>query len=84
MNSKQKKILHDIFEKPTKLNILWSDIEKCMLSLGATIRQSNGSAVVFVFQNSILPFHKPHPQKEAQKYQIAHLRKFLQAKGVKL
>lgn len=39
MNSKQRRILEAIFAKPTKSNILWSDIEKLMLGLGTEIRE---------------------------------------------
>jgi hypothetical protein len=84
VNSKQKKTLNDIFTKPTKTSILWADIEKLMLALGAIIKEGKGSVGIFVYQNSIFPFHKPHPQKEAKRYQIENLREFLTNKGVGL
>ncbi len=82
MNSKQKKTLNDIFSKPTKNNILWSDIEKLIISIGGEIREGKGSAGVFIYQNSIFPFHRSHPQKEAKKYQVEDLREFLIKKGI--
>lgn len=84
MNSKQNKILHSIFTKTVKSNILWQDIEKLMLGLGAEIREGKGSAGVFIYKGSIFPFHRPHPQKEAKRYQIEDLRKFLTNNGVKI
>ena len=84
MNSKQKKTLEAIFSKLTKSNIAWVEIEKLMLSLGAEIREGKGSAGVFIYKDTIFPFHRPHPQKEAKRYQVDDLRKFLTILGVKL
>ena len=84
MNSKQKKTLSDIFFKPTKNNISWADIERLMLALGAEIREGKGSAGVFIYEKTIFPFHRPHPQKEAKKYQVDNLREFLIKKGITL
>lgn len=82
MNSKHRKVLEDIFSKPTKQNINWNEIEKLMLALNAKIKEGKGSAGVFILNNAIFPFHRPHPQKEAKKYQINDLRKFLIQQGI--
>jgi hypothetical protein len=42
MNTRQRKVLQAIFEKPTRGNILWKDIEKLMQSLGAKVREGKG------------------------------------------
>ena len=55
-----------------------------MADLGASIREGKGSAGVFVYRKTIFPFHRPHPQKEAKKYQIKLLRKYLINNGIKL
>ena len=55
-----------------------------MIDLGAKVREGKGSAGVFIYQKSIFPFHRPHPQKEAKRYQINLLRKFLTEHGIKL
>jgi len=83
MNSKQLTTLKNIFANPTRSNISWQDIEKLMISLDAKIREGKGSAGVFIFRNKVFPFHRPHPQKEAKKYQVEALRKFLIEQGVK-
>lgn len=83
MNSKQLKILKTIFTPTVKSNINWVDIENLMSALGAKIREGKGSAGVFVLNGKVFPFHRPHPQKEAKKYQIQDLRKFLTELGVK-
>ena len=82
MNKKQLKILSEIFSKPSKNNISWSDVEKFMISLGAKVREGKGSAGVFIFNNKVFPFHRPHPQKEAKRYQVDNIRKFLIQNGV--
>lgn len=82
MNAKQKKILELIFKRPTSSTIVWNDIENLMVSLGAKIREGKGSAGVFILNNKVFPFHKPHPQKEAKRYQVDDLRKFLTEMGI--
>jgi hypothetical protein len=84
VNNKSKKILKEIYLNPIKSNILWINIEKLMKDLGATIREGKGSAGVFIYRKSVFPFHRPHPQKEAKRYQIKLLRKFLTDHGIKL
>ena len=83
MNSKQSKTLKNIFSQVTKSNINWQDIEKLMLAIGAKIKEDKGSAGVFILKDKVFPFHRPHPQKEAKKYQIQDLKKFLTEQGVK-
>ena len=82
MNAKQKKLLQLIFTRPTLNNIAWKDIENLMLSLDANIREGKGSAGVFIIHNKVFPFHRPHPQKEAKRYQVDDLRKFLIERGI--
>jgi len=82
MNAKQKKLLQLIFTRPTLNNIAWKDIENLMLSLDAKIREGKGSAGVFIIHNKVFPFHRPHPQKEAKRYQVDDLRKFLIERGI--
>lgn len=77
MNAKQTKILQAIFIKPTPSNIAWKDLENLMLGLGAKIKEGKGSAGAFILHRKIFPFHRPHPQKEAKRYQIEDLRRFL-------
>ena len=54
MNNKSKKILKSIFANPIKANILWIDIEKLMVDLGASIREGKGSAGVFIYKKTIV------------------------------
>jgi ABC-type phosphate transport system ATPase subunit len=45
LNSKQKKILDDIFKEPIKSDVLWKDIENILEALGAEISEGNGSRI---------------------------------------
>lgn len=84
LNSKQSKVLEDIFSK-SKKSIIWTDIEKLMVALGAEIKEGSGSRGGFVFKNldRTLLFHRPHPQKEAKDYKIKEIKNFLTDIGVK-
>lgn len=82
MNRKQEKTLKAIFEKPTKANINFSDIEKMLEGLGATVTEGNGSRVSFELNNQTIFVHRPHPAKEAKKYQVEAFREFLELVGI--
>ena len=82
MNRKQRKLLDSIFETPTRANINFSDIEKLLTALGAEKFERSGSRIAYVMPNGRKwEAHKPHPQKEARKYQVESVREFLQALG---
>ncbi len=84
MNRKQKNIFEAIFTRPTKANINFSDIEKLLVSLGAEKIEGNGSRVAFVMPDgSKWEHHRPHPQKEAKKYQVESVREFLERIDIK-
>ncbi len=79
MNRKQQKILAAIFTKPTLASISFSDIEKLLVSLGAEKIEGSGSRVAFVMPNHLKwEAHRPHPNKEAKKYQVESVREFLE------
>ena len=42
MNNKQRKILEAIFTDPVKSNLLWTDIESLLLSLGSLSKEGAG------------------------------------------
>jgi len=78
VNRKQAKLIEAIFAVPTQANIKFSDIEKLLISLGAEKLEGRGSRVGFVMPSGLKwEAHRPHPQKEARKYQVEALRDFL-------
>lgn len=75
--------LEAVFAVPTKSNIPFADIETLIVSLGGEVREGKGAAVVFELHRRRLFLHRPHPQKEAKRYQVAKIRQLLQSVGVK-
>lgn len=80
---KQLKLLESIFERPTRANIKFGDVERLLISLGAIRIEGRGSRVAFVMPDGVKwEAHRPHPQKEARKYQIEALQEFLRSLGL--
>lgn len=82
MNSKQRKTLEAIFSSPIPANIEWKKIESLFLALGATIIEGSGSRVSFILNDEKADFHRPHPGKEAKRYQVKNAQKILTQAGV--
>ena len=86
MNSKQERTLAAIFGRPTSGTIPWSDIEALLVAVGCERKQkkqkTGGSRVKFVKDKVVAAFHRPHPQKEAKKYQVEDAREFLTRLGI--
>lgn len=83
MNNKHRKTLEAIFATPTKTNVEFSAIEKLFIALGGIVIEGRGSRVRFAFEEKIVSFHRPHPQKEAKPYQVEVAREFLERMGLK-
>jgi len=83
VDSKHRKTLEAIFEKPERANILWRDVEALFTALGAEISEGNGSRVRIALNGARAVFHRPHPRKEINKGAVKSLRRFLEAAGVK-
>ena len=82
MNRKQQKILAAIFAVPTSASIKFSDIEKLLVAFGAERFEGSGSRVAFVMPGGEKwEHHRPHPGKEARKYQVESVREFLKRLG---
>lgn len=82
LNSKQQKILESIFTVPVPSDILWADIEKLFIALGATVQQGNGARVRVALNGVKAVFHEPHPQRETIKGAVKSVRTFLEAAGI--
>jgi len=83
MKKKFNKILKAIFQKPILSNIVWSDIEKMLISLEASISEGSGSRVRIKLNGVRAVFHRPHPKKETDKGSIASMQRFLKNAGIK-
>jgi hypothetical protein len=82
VNSKQKRTLAAIFEIPTRADIKWDDIVNLLIALDVTIKEGKGSRVRFELNGVFAGFHRPHPKKEAKKYQVEDFRTFFENAGV--
>ncbi len=83
MNNKQTKTLAAVFANPVSGTIAWDDVESLLIAVGCTVIEGNGSRVRFAFKDHIASFHRPHPAKEAKRYQVKDARYFLSQIGVK-
>jgi hypothetical protein len=72
-----------VFTRPTSSNILWDDVEALLIAAGCRKVEGSGSRVKFENKGLIAAFHRPHPAKEAKKYQVEDARQFLEKIGVK-
>ena len=82
MNGKQKKTLAAIFKDPVSGTIDWADIENLLIAIGCKVIEGSGSRVRFSYEDHVTSFHRPHPAKEAKKYQVRDAREFLTQIGV--
>ena len=83
MNSKQRRTLEAIFTDPVLASIEWAAIESLFLGIGCTKIEGAGSRVRFTYGGVVAAFHRPHPDKEAKRYQVKDAREFLDKIGVK-
>lgn len=83
MNSKHRKTLEAIFSKPTPGSIKFADVEALVVALGGEVVEGSGSRVAMHLNGGVKHAHRPHPGKEAKRYQINEIRAWLQAVGVK-
>jgi hypothetical protein len=82
VNSKQSKTLAAIFTDPVSGAMKWADIESLLKAAGASVVEGAGSAVRFECSGVVARFHRPHPAKEAKRYQVRDAREFLIKIGV--
>lgn len=82
MQTKHRRTLEAIFEKPERSNIPWQDIEALFIALGAEVSEGRGSRVRVALNDVRAVFHRPHPQKETEKGAVKSVRRFLQEAGI--
>lgn len=82
MNSTHRKTLAEIFSLPVSGSLEWRKIEALFTASGAERIEGNGSRVSFILNGEKADFHRPHPGKEAKRYQVKDARDFLTRAGV--
>jgi hypothetical protein len=83
MNARHRKTLTAIFAKPTAASIVFADIEALMRALGGSVVEREGSRVKIELGEHLWRCHRPHPGKEAKRYQVEEARELLERAGVK-
>jgi hypothetical protein len=82
VNARHRKTLSAIFTKPTLASVVFSDIEALVKALGGTVAEREGSRVRIELAGQQWRCHRPHPGKEAKRYQVEEAREFLERAGV--
>ena len=77
MNSKQSKTLAVVFADPVSATIEWAAIESLLVAVGCQVVEGSGSRVRFTRGVETEIFHRPHPAREAKRYQVRAARAFL-------
>ena len=82
MQTKHRRTIEAIFEKPERSNIPWQDIVALFIAVGAEVTEGKGSRVRVALHDVRAVFHRPHPQKETEKGAVKSVRRFLQEAGI--
>jgi hypothetical protein len=82
MNNRHRRTLEAVFRDPVSGTIDWADIEALLVAAGAEVIEGRGSRVRFAKGHEVETFHRPHPAKEAKRYQVRAARDFLERIGV--
>ena len=82
MKGRHRKTLLAVFRDPVSGNIEWAAVEGLLLATGARVVEGRGSRVRFENDGEVESFHRPHPAKEAKRYQVRSARAFLERIGV--
>ena len=83
VNRRHRKTLEAIYAEPISGNIDWRKIEALFKAAGCEIIEGSGSRITILYKGRKATFHRPHPSKEALRYQIRAAREFLEDIGVK-
>jgi hypothetical protein len=83
VNSKHARTLKAVFKDPVSASVAWADIEGLLAAVGCEVVEGAGSRVRFVMNGELETFHRPHPAKEAKRYQVRAARDYLIRLGVK-
>lgn len=83
MNAKHRKTLAAVFAKPTSSAVVIVDIEALVKALGGSVHEREGSRVKLALGGHEWRCHRPHPGKEARRYQVDEARELLERAGVR-
>jgi len=81
LGAKHRRTLAAIFARPTRSSILFADIEALVVALGGAVAERAGSRVKITLGEEQWHCHRPHPGKEARRYQVEEARELLERLG---
>lgn len=81
-SAKHRRTLTAIFTRPTLSSVVFSDIEALVIALGGTVTERAGSRVKITLGEERWHCHRPHPGREAKRYQVEEARELLERVGV--
>jgi len=82
VNAKRRRTLVAVFARPTSSAIAFSDIESLARALGGAVEERAGSRVRIEIRGEVWRCHRPHPGREARRYQVEEFRELLLRLGV--
>ena len=82
LNKRHQRTLAVIFSPQVPATLQWRRIEALFMALGATKQEGRGLSVPFKLKNKEAMLHRPHPRKEAKRYQVRKAREFLEEVGI--
>jgi hypothetical protein len=74
--------LTSIFERPTRGDIPWRDIEALFRALGGLVEPGRGSRRRVRLGARRAVFHEPHPERVTDKGAVEDVRDFLSSAGI--
>jgi hypothetical protein len=83
VNARHRKTLAAIFARPTSPSIVFSEIDSLIKALGGTVTEREGSRVKIELLGEQWRCHRPHPGKEAKRYQVEEARELFERVGVR-
>jgi hypothetical protein len=82
MNIRHRRTLEAVFRDPISGTLEWAAIENLFLAIGCSVLEGSGSRVRFDRNGETETFHRPHPAKEAKRYQVRAARYYLIRMGI--
>jgi hypothetical protein len=82
MSSRHRRTLEAVFRDPVSATIVWDDVERMLVHHGARVVERSGSRISVTLNGIDSRFHRPHPQKEAKRYQVLEARALLTQAGI--
>ncbi|HXU30840.1 MAG TPA: type II toxin-antitoxin system HicA family toxin [Thermoanaerobaculia bacterium] len=83
MSARHRKTLAAIFARPTLASIPFNDIEALIKALGGSLTERARSRIKIELKGEQWRCHRPHPGKEAKRYQVEEIRELLERIGVR-